>query len=65
MRLDVLSYNPVKTRGREICVYNGAISLKFDRRIGSDAAEGLLKFQSDAIIQSCILAASRFHEILC
>ena len=39
-----------KSRSREICVYNSTIALKFDRHLGSSAADVPVKFQSDAII---------------
>ena len=38
--------------------------MKFDRYLGSNAAEVPVKFQSDTIIQTTNLTASRLHEIL-
>ena len=40
------------------------IALKFDRHIGSNAAEVPVKFQSDRTILNTNLAASRLYEIL-
>ena len=40
------------------------ITLKFDRHIGSNAAEVSVKFLSDRIIPNTNHAASRLHEIL-
>ena len=40
------------------------IAPKFDRQLGSTAAEVHVKFQSDAIVQTTNLAASRLHKIL-
>ena len=37
--------------------------MKFDRHLGSSAAEMPVKFQSDTIITASDLAASRLHEI--
>ena len=39
------------------------IALKFDRYLGSTAAEVPVKFQSDTTIATSILAASWLHEI--
>ena len=39
------------------------VALKFDRHLGSGAAEMLVKFQSDTIIIIPNLAASRLREI--
>ena len=61
---DVLSQILVKSRSREICIYNWPISLKFDRHFGSIAADVPVKFQSDTTIQSTNLVASRLHKIL-
>ena len=38
--------------------------MKLDRHLGSTAAEVLVKFESDAIIQTTNLMVSRLHEIL-
>ena len=61
---DVLPQDLVKFRGREIPVQTVSIALKFDRHLDSSAAEMPVKFQSDAIIITSNLAASRLHEIL-
>ena len=45
-------------------IYNRPIALIFGRHLGSTAAEVPVKFQSDAIIKTTNLAASRLHEIL-
>ena len=37
--------------------------MKFDRHLGSSAAEAPVKFQSDAIVQTTKLAASRLNKI--
>ena len=39
------------------------IALKFDRHLGSNAAEKFVKFQSDVIIITSNLSASRLYEI--
>ena len=72
-RTDVLPQDFVKPRSREIRVYTFLIALKFyrqlngalkfDRRLGSAAAERPVKFQSDPIIKALHLAASRSHDI--
>ena len=38
--------------------------MKFDRHIGSSAADVPIKFRSDKIIQTAHLSASRLREIL-
>ena len=43
-RLDVLLPNLAKSRSREIGCYNYRIALKFDRHLGSAAAEMPVKF---------------------
>ena len=43
---------------------NCRIAFRFDRHIGSSAAEVPGKFQNETIIQNTNLAASRLHEIL-
>ena len=63
-RYDVLPPNLVKSRSREIGCYNDRIALKFDRHLGSAAAEMPVKFQSNWKSQNPNLAASRLHEIL-
>ena len=56
--------NIVKSRSREIGCCNGSIALKFDRHLGSAAAEVPAKFQSDWESLNPNLAASRLREIL-
>ena len=56
--------NLVKSRSREIGCCNGRIALKFDRHLGSSAAEVPVIFQSDWKSLKPNLAASRLHEIL-
>ena len=48
----------------EIGTLNCRIALKFDRHIGSTAAEVPVKFQSDRAILNTNLAVSRLYEIL-
>ena len=50
--LGILSLDLVKSRSREIRIYNFAITLKSDRRLGSIAAESPVKFQSDVYTKS-------------
>ena len=40
------------------------IAMKFDKHPGSSAADVPVKFQSDGIIQTANLLASRLHKIL-
>ena len=54
----------MKSRSHEIGTLNCRIALKFDRYIGSNAAEVPVKFQSDRTILNTNLAASRLYEIL-
>ena len=54
----------MKSRSHEIGTLNCCIALKFDRHIGSTAAEVPVKFQSDRTILNTNLAASRLYEIL-
>ena len=61
---DVLQPNLVKSRSREIGCYNDRIVLKFDRHLGSAAAEVPVKFPIDWNSLNPYLAASRLHEIL-
>ena len=63
-RTDVLPPNIVKSRSREIDCYHDRIVLKFDRHLGSAAADMPVKFQSDWNSLNPNLAASRLHEIL-
>ena len=58
------SQDLVKSRSHEIGTLNCRIALKFDRHIGSTAAEVPVKFQSDRTILNANLAASRLYEIL-
>ena len=54
-----------KSRSREIRVYTFPSALKFDKHLGSSAAEMFVKFpQSDVIIITTNLVASRLHEML-
>ena len=62
-RTDVLPQDLVKPRGREIHVQTFPITLKFDRHLGSSAAEMPVKFQSNTITLTPYLSASRLHEI--
>ena len=59
---DALPQNLVKSRSREIQVYNYPIVLTFDKHIGSNSAEMPVKIQSNTIIITSNLAASRLHE---
>ena len=59
----VLPQDLVKSLSREIRVWTFPIALKFNSHIGSSAAEMPAKFQSDTIIITPNLAASRLHEI--
>ena len=54
----------VRSRSHKIGTFNCRIALKFDRHIGSTAAEVPVKFQSDRTILNTNLAASRLYEIL-
>ena len=63
-RYDVLPPNLVKSRSREIGCCNGRIALKFDKYLGSVAADVPVKFQSNWKSLNPNLAASRLHEIL-
>ena len=63
-RMDVSLQDLVKSRSREIGCYNGRIALKFDRYLGSGAAEVPVKFQSDWESPNLNLAIVRLHEIL-
>ena len=60
----ILLQDLVKSRSREIVCYDYCIALKFDRHLGSAAAEGPVKFQSDWKSLNPNLAISRLHEIL-
>ena len=60
---DVLSQDLVKSRSREIRILTFLIAIKYDRHLGSRAAEMPVKFQIDTIIMTSNLAASRLHEI--
>ena len=63
-RMDVLPQDLVKSRSREIECYNERVALKFDRLLGSTAAEVPVKFQSDWKCLTQNLVASRLHDIL-
>ena len=63
--MDVLLQDPMKPWRHEIQVKTLPIALKFDRHLGSNAAELPVKFQSDTIIITSNLAASRLPEIWC
>ena len=58
-RADVLPQDLVKSRGREIRVWNFSINLKSDWHLDSSAAEMPVKHQSDAVIITPNFAASR------
>ena len=62
-RTDALRQNPVKSRNREIRYYTFLVTLKFDKQLGSNAAELPAKYHSDMNIITSNLAASRLHEI--
>ena len=64
IRKDVFSSDLVKSRSHEIGTLNCRIALKFDRHIGSTAAEVPVKFQNDRTNLNTNLAASRLYEIL-
>ena len=55
----VLPPNLVKSQRREIGCSNDHIALKFDKHLGSTAAEMLIKFQSDWESLNLNLMASR------
>ena len=59
---DVSPHDLVKSRSREIRVYTFPIALIFYKHLRSIAAEMPVKFQSDAIIITSNLAASRLHD---
>ena len=63
-RTDFLPKDLVKSRRHEIKCYNDHIGLKFDRHLGSAAAEVLVKFQSDWKSLNPNPVASRLHEVL-
>ena len=63
-RTDVLPQNLLKYRSREIWCYNDCIALKFDRYLGSTAAEMLVKFRSLWKSLKPNPAASCLNEIL-
>ena len=51
------------SRSREIGCYNDSIALKFDRHLGSGAAEVPVKFQSNWRSLNTNLAVSSLREI--
>ena len=61
---DALPPNLVKSQSREIGCYNDCIALKFDRHLGSAAAEVPVKFQSEWNCKNPNLGAPRLHDIL-
>ena len=63
-RTDVLPSNLVKFRSLDIGCHNYRIVLKFDRHLGTDAADVPAKFQSDCNNVNSNPATSRLHEIL-
>ena len=63
-RTDILPSNLVKFRSLEIGCHDYRIVLKFDRHLGTDAADVPAKFQSDCNNVNSNPAASRLHEIL-
>ena len=54
----------MKALTHEIGSLNFLVALKFDRHIGSSAAEVLVKFQSDQAILNTNIVALRLHMIL-
>ena len=62
-RVDVLSLDLVQCRSREIWFYINRIILKFDRHLGSAAADVPVKFQGDWTRLNPNLGASILHEI--
>ena len=63
-RTDVLPQDLVKSRSREIECCNDRIALKFERHLGSAAAEVPIKFQSDRKCLKPNLVALRLYETL-
>ena len=61
---DVLPPNLVKSWSRETGCYGDRMAPKFDRHLGSTAADVPLKFKNDWKSLSPNLAASKLHEIL-
>ena len=62
-RIDVLPRDLVKTRGRDIRIYTFSMTVKLDKPPGSSAADMPVTFQSDTVIITSNLSASRLHEI--
>ena len=62
--LDVLPQDLAKSPNQDIRIKTSKVALKFKRHIDSSAAEMPYKFQSDTIIITSNLAATRLHEIL-
>ena len=62
--LGLYSLSGKTARSREIGCYKDRIALKFNRHLGSSAAELPVKFQSDGTSLNRNLAASRLREIL-
>ena len=63
-RRDVLSQDLMKPRSQEIGCYIAGIALKFDRHLGSAAAEVPVDFQSDCKSLNPNLAVSGLRELL-
>ena len=63
-RTDVLPQDLAKSRSLKIHIQTFPIALKFDRHLDCSDAEMPVKFKSDTIIITPILAAPRLHEIL-
>ena len=61
-RTDPLPQDLVKSRSREIGCFNDRSALKFDKYLGSAAAD--VKFQNDFHSLNPNLGASRLHELL-
>ena len=59
----VLPTNLVKSRSHEMWIWSYPGAMQFGKRLGSTAAETFVKFQSDIIILSHSLTASRINEI--
>ena len=56
-RTDFLPQDLVKSRSREILVYSFPVALKFDKQLGSSAAEMPVKFQGVEVVKSTNPAA--------
>ena len=58
-----LPHDLAMSRSREIVCYSDRIALKFDRRVGSSAAEMPVNFQSDSTTLIQYLMAAKLCEI--